>query len=206
MPIGQHQVQPLFATPIFRADLGPSITPEQIAYVQGLKMILNRDNFISEDLYIFNHPELAQLAAGVQEALDVYAREVMGTDAKLYVTQSWALENPPNVGMHAHSHSNSIISGSLYYAPLPTPTAKMVFEKHAMYRQLEINPARELQNIYNTPINVIEPKQNEMLLFPSELNHMIEPNLSSETRYAIAFNCFIKGHLGDYRDVSELTL
>ena len=82
----------------------------------------------------------------------------------------------------------------------------MVFDRHTFYQQLQLNPAKEKQNIFNTPVNVIEPRSNEILLFPSELNHLVEPNQSNQPRHSIAFNCFVKGQLGNYRDVSELKL
>jgi len=44
------------------------------------------------------------------------------------------------------------------------------------------------------------------LLFSSRLTHMVEPNGSDKLRHAIAFNTFVKGKLGNYRDVSELML
>ncbi|MCB1643815.1 MAG: hypothetical protein KDI36_00110 [Pseudomonadales bacterium] len=206
MPIEKFEIQPLFAIPYARADLGHAITPDQIDYVKNLKMVRNRDNLISENLYIFEEPELKVLAAAVQEALDRYARDVMGISQKLYVTQSWALMNPPNVGMHAHAHSNSIVSGSLYYCELPEPVSRVFFDRHTMYRQIELNPENDRRNLYNSPINMITPKTNELFMFPSDINHMIEANGSSEPRRAIAFNSFVKGRIGDYRDVSELTI
>ena len=50
------------------------------------------------------------------------------------------------------------------------------------------------------------PKQDDVILFSSRLTHMVEPNASNQTRHSIAFNTFVKGKLGNYRDVSELTL
>lgn len=206
MAIGKFDVQPLFATPIARVDISDAITPDQIKHIQGLKMNNNRQNLISDDLYIFKHPELKGIADAVQEALDVYARDVMGIGQSLYVTQSWGLMNPPGVGMHAHSHSNSIISGSLYYTEMPKPDAAIIFDKYTAYRQLDIRTLSDKQNIYNTPVNVITPKQNEVLLFSSDINHMVEVNNSDQPRWAIAFNTFVRGTLGDLRDVSELKL
>ena len=202
----QYEVQPLFATPFFRADVGHAITRDQIEYIQSLKMVTNRTNLISENLYIFQEPELKPISDAIQEVLDLYAKEIMGISQSLYVTQSWSLINNPGIGMHTHAHSNSVISGSLYYTELPSPPSRMVFDRHTFYQQLQLGPSKEKQNIYNTPVNVIEPKMNEVLLFPSELNHQVEPNQSSQPRHSIAFNCFVKGQLGNYRDVSELKL
>ena len=206
MPLKDYDVQPLFATPFFRASLSHAISPEQIEYIKNLKMILNRNNMISENLYIFEEPELKSIKDAVQDALDTYATEVMGLSQRIYVTQSWGLVNPPGVGMHSHAHSNSLVSGSLYFAPLPEPPARVIFDKNVMYQRLELNPVPAKQNIYNTPVNLVTPKQGEILLFPSEINHLVEPNQSQEDRWAIAFNCFIEGVLGSYRDVSELKL
>ncbi len=206
MALAQYELQPLFAEPIFRVDLSHAISDEQVAFIKNLEMVDNRQNLISENLYIFEEPELLSIKQAVQEALDTYARDVMGVPHKLYVTQSWSLINQPNVGMHGHSHSNSLVSGSLYYTDMPEPVAGMIFDRHRGYQQLELNPSRERQNIYNTPLNIIKPKKGEVILFSSGLQHFVEPNTSNEPRYSIAFNTFIKGKLGDYRDVSELTL
>ncbi len=206
MAVENVDIQPLFATPFMRADLSSAITQKQVEYIQNLPMIRNRDNMISEDLYIFRHPELKSIADAVQEALNIYARTIMGISQTVYVTQSWALLNQPNVGMHSHAHSNSILSGSLYYCDLPEPVSRVFFDRHTTYQQLEIRPDPDKANLYNTSVNTITPRKGEVLLFPSSVNHMIEQNGSKDLRRAIAFNTFIRGKLGDYRDVSELDL
>ncbi len=206
MAIEKYKVEPLFAEPIFRADISHAISDEQVAYIQNLQMVQNRENLISENLYIFNEPELQSISDAVQEALDVYANEVMGLSNQVYVTQSWSLVNQPRIGMHGHSHSNSVVSGSLYYTDLPTPVAGMIFDKNRTYQQLELTPEPNKQNIFNTPLNIIKPKKGEVVLFSSSLQHYVEVNESTAPRHSIAFNTFIRGKLGNYRDVSELTL
>ena len=99
MAITEYEVQPLFAEPFFRTNIGHAIS-------------------------------------AVQEALDFYANDVMGIIQKLYVTQSWTLVNNSNIGMHGHSHSNSLISGSLYFCELPTPVSSMLFDRHNTYQLL----------------------------------------------------------------------
>jgi uncharacterized protein (TIGR02466 family) len=206
MPVAQYEVQPLFAEPIFRVDLGRTVSEEQIAYIRSLKMVPNESNLITENTYIFELPQLASIKNAVQDLLDVYAREVMAIPQRLYVTQSWALLNKPNVGMHAHSHSNSIISGSLYFCELPNPPSRMVFTRHKTYQQLDLQPTAGVPSIYNSPSSGITPRSNEVLLFSSELTHMVEPNPAGQPRWSIAFNTFVRGRLGGYRNISELVL
>ena len=206
MAITEYDVQPLFAEPFFRTNISDAISDEQIDYLKNLKMRKNKSNLISDNLYIFEEPELKSIKDAVQEALDVYAQEVMGITQTLFVTQSWTLVNNPNVGMHGNSHSNSLISGSLYYCELPQPVASMFFDRHNTYQQLQLNPEQEKQNIFNTPLNFVTPDTGEVILFSSGIQHFVEPNTSNQPRYSIAFNTFIKGKLGEFRDVSELTL
>ena len=206
MAIESFDLQPLFAEPIYRADVSSAISPDQIEYIKNLKMVRNQSNLISDNLYIFEEPELASIKQVVQEALDFYANTVLGITQQLYVTQSWSLVNNPTVGMHGHSHSNSLVSGSLYFNDLPEGSGNMIFERHRTYQQLQLTPERERRTIYNTQANVIEPKQGEIILFSSSLQHYVEGNNSSQDRYSIAFNSFIRGDLGNYRDVSELAL
>jgi len=206
MAVASYEVHPLFVEPYFRANIAGTITPEQIAFIQNLKMVNNSENYISENLYIFEEPELKSIKDAIQEILDIYAREVLCIPQQIYVTQSWSLMNTTNMGMHAHAHSNSILSGSLYYDELPSPPSNMVFTRHVNYQQIDLPPDPNKRNIYNTPIVRLTPRQNDVILFSSRLTHMVEPNASSAPRRSIAFNTFVKGKLGDYRLVSELAL
>ena len=206
MPITEYEVRPLFAEPYFRTSIADAIDADQIAWLKALPMVKNQINLISENLYIFEEPVMRSVKEAVQEALDVYAREVMGIPQQLYVTQSWTLINPPGIGMHGHSHSNSVISGSLYYCELPNPPSRMIFERHNSYQQLDLSPTAEKNNVYNTLRNVVEPRRGDLVLFSSAISHFVEANESGEPRHSIAFNTFVRGKLGNYRDVSELTL
>jgi len=206
MAVVSHEVHPLFAEPFFRANIAGAITPKQIQYIQSLKMVQNMENLISESLYIFEEPELKSIKDAVQETLDIYAREVMGIPQRLYVTQSWSLVCNSNVGMHGHSHSNSILSGSLYYCDLPDPPGSMVFTRHMTYQQIDLGPDANKRNIYNSPINRVTPKPNDVFLFSSGLTHMVEQNITPKPRHSIAFNTFVKGTLGNYRAVTQLKL
>ena len=202
----EFTVKPLFAEPYFVMNIADAITPKQVEFIQGIEMIENQMNSISKELYLFDRPELRSIRQAVDEALGVYAREVMGIAHRLDVTQSWSLINPPGVGMHAHTHSNSLVSGSLYYAPMPDPPGNMVFERVNGYRQIEMTVDAARANIYNTQRNAIVPEQGDLVLFSSSILHFVETNVSGQDRYSIAFNTFPRGTIGDFRDVSELKL
>lgn len=202
----KFEVKPLFAEPYFRINIADAISPEQVAFIKSLKLLKNQVNHISEELYLFERKEMKSIKKAVHEALDTFAREVMGISQKLTVTQSWALLNPPGVGMHGHTHSNSIVSGSLYFTDLPNPPGNMIFERHNHYRQIELIVGHDKTNIYNATRNAIVPKKGDLILFSSALQHYVEPNDSNLDRHSIAFNTFVRGKIGSFRDVSELEL
>jgi len=197
-------VKPLFAEPYLITNIADAISPQQIDFIKSIKMQQNQMNHISEELYLFNRPELRSVRKAVHEVLTTFASDVLGIEQKLDVTQSWALMNPPGVGMHAHTHSNSLVSGSLYYAPMPNPPGNMVFERANGYQQIDLRVSEGRQNVYNTPRNAVVPKQGDLVLFSSSIMHFVEPNQSTQNRYSIAFNSFVRGKIGSFRDVSEL--
>ena len=199
-------VKPLFAEPYLITNIGDAISPKQVEFIKSIKMQQNQMNHISDELYLFNRPELRSIKKAVHEVLATFANDVLGIEQKLDVTQSWALMNPPGVGMHAHTHSNSLVSGSLYYAPMPDPPGNMVFERANGYQQIDLRVSEGKQNVYNTPRNAVVPKQGDLVLFSSSIMHFVEPNQSMQNRYSIAFNSFVRGKIGSFRDVSELKL
>jgi uncharacterized protein (TIGR02466 family) len=166
----------------------------------------NSQNLISKHRYILNKPELETLSRGIQKYLDIYSSEIMGIKEKLYITQSWSLINEPGIGMHAHAHSNSLVSGSFYYEEMPEPVSPMVFQRYNNYQPFKFVVVDEKKNEFNTSDAYVSMKKGNLFLFPSDLQHHIEPNQSDKPRYSIAFNCFIRGTLGVYQDANELHL
>ncbi len=202
----KFEVKPLFAEPYFRTNIADAISDEQVTFIKGLKFLKSQVNHISEELYLFERREMRSIKKAVQEALNTFAREIMGISQRLIVTQSWALFNPPGVGMHGHTHSNSIVSGSLYFTDLPNPPANMIFERHNQYRQIELIVGHDKTNIYNATRNAIVPARGDLILFSSALQHYVETNTSNLDRHSIAFNTFVRGKIGSFREVSELEL
>ncbi len=196
-------VETMFAEPCFRTNIADAIAPEQEHFVKGLAMLDDQVNRISEELYLLERPEMASIRAAVQEALDTYAREVMGISARLEVTRSWSLTNPPGVGMHGHTHSNALVSGSLYYTDLPDPPGNMIFERHDTCGRLEIAVGDTGRNVSDAQRNALVPARGDLVLFPSALEHYVETNTSGVDRHSIAFDTLVRGRPGSSRDVSE---
>ena len=61
-------------------------------------------------------------------------------------------------------------------------------------------------NIFNLESYVITPVENQLVLFPSTLQHSVDINMSENERYAISFNVFPIGKLGNDLTLDELYL
>ena len=59
-------------------------------------------------------------------------------------------------------------------------------------------------NIFNLDTYTITPIENQLVLFPSTLQHSVDINMSENERYALSFNVFPVGKLGDDSSLDEL--
>ena len=165
MPVVSHEVHALFAEPYFRASIAGSITPDQIAFIQSLKMVQNMENLMSENLYIFEEPELKSVKDAVQEVLDIYARDVLCIPQQLYVTQSWSLISTPNVGMHRHSHSNSFVRLALLLRPAHSALDHGVHPAYQLSADRTAPRSRQAQHLQFAD-QPAHPRQNDVFYFP----------------------------------------
>ena len=87
-----------------------------------------------------------------------------------------------------HSHPNCFFSG-VFYVKCPPNCGRAIF----------IHPAREIKytfsndqvesfNEFNSSAHAVDPQENKMIMFPSWVDHYVEPNQSDEDRISIAFN------------------
>jgi uncharacterized protein (TIGR02466 family) len=157
---------------------------------------------------LLDQPQFANLKKQIQEKVDEYVYEVLGVTRKQkwLITTSW-LNKAPTGGYHpSHWHSNSLISGVYYLKTNPTSGA-ICFHKERSHNNIWRDTFCidfEKTNEYNTDC-AISPKPNDLLLFPSILNHSVLDNLSQEDRYSLAFNVFPRGIIGEGGN-SEISL
>ncbi len=98
----------------------------------------------------------------------------------------WAIINEKDAWNQKHHHSNSDLSAAYYvaahencgdivfYDPRPAPVHN--------------HPISKSPNNLNATVNSIKPEPGMLVLFPSYLEHSVNPNLSNEKRIVISFN------------------
>ena len=108
------------------------------------------------------------------------------TSQSVNIKSIWAIVNEKDAWNQKHHHSNSDLSAAYYvsahencgdivfYDPRPAPVHNHPISK---------NP-----NKLNATVNSIKPEPGMLVLFPSYLEHSVNPNLSNKKRIVISFN------------------
>ena len=105
------------------------------------------------------------------------------------ILNMWANVNEYKDFNSIHLHQNSFISG-VYYLQTPKDCGNLIFKHPCSHLEYDWNSNNFINhNEYNSPLYNIVAKKGDLILFPSWLEHYVEPNLNKkEQRISMAFN------------------
>jgi len=102
------------------------------------------------------------------------------------ITACWATVNAPGRGHAAHAHPNSFLSGAYYVA---TRAGADTINFHDPRSQTGvIRPPVTQLVAANADQAVVAVADGTLLLFPSWLQHSVDPNASTGNRISVSFN------------------
>jgi uncharacterized protein (TIGR02466 family) len=197
----------LFPTPVMFGEMGRAYTKEELAFFKKhqSKTVKNNGNVNTADNYILNQPELVD----IKKILDVYVNEFyfnilcVKDKVKPYITQSWINYTKPGEYHHRHAHPNSMVSGVLYLDS-DKDKDKIMFYSSDAYKR--IKPDIATWNLYNSESWWFPVATGALVMFPSELQHMVEQKQGKNLRTSLAFNTFIRGDIGNNGELTELLI
>ena len=121
--------------------------------------------------------------------------QVEWLESEPIIGNMWANINPPGGMNRAHIHPNSLWSG-VYYIKAPENSGQLRVEDPRSValmvrpRMKEGKPPTRLWREAS-----YEPKAGRLIMFPSWLNHCVDPNNSNDIRISVSFNfmqkCFM---------------
>ena len=203
----ESTINSIFPTPIYMSKLDRTLTPLELKFVEKNKKDShnNEGNITSNNNYILNEKPFTNIKKELDLIVkDYFEKVISSTDAITpYITQSWLNYTETNKYHHKHDHSNSLVSG-VFYINCHEELDKIKFFKKDLYQM--IRPETKDWNLWNSGTWWFPVKTGDVILFPSSLTHMVETKQGDNTRISLAFNVFIKGTLGNNKNLTELIL
>ena len=102
------------------------------------------------------------------------------------IKSMWAIINEKAAWNQKHQHSNSDLSAA-YYVDAHENCGDIVFYDPRPARIYK-HPIAKAPNKLNATVNSIKPEPGLLVLFPSYLEHSVNPNMSNKKRVVISFN------------------
>jgi uncharacterized protein (TIGR02466 family) len=194
----------IFPTPILIVNIGREFTDDEKSFfdLQKETIVNNLGNITSADNYLMKNKVMADINNELLFALNHYMDKIIvpKDDVKPYITQSWLNWTEKGQFHHRHAHQNSYLSGVLYINT-DEEKDKIIFFNDG-YEKIHVYSKE--WNLFNSKSWFFNVKPGDIIVFPSHLQHMVEPTTNDETRVSLSFNTFLRGKIGDERQLTEL--
>ena len=196
----------IFPTPIYISKLDRELTQLELKFVDKSKkdFYKNDGNITSNNNYILNEKPFANIKKKLDLKVQDYFDKVISPANNItpYITQSWLNYTETNQYHHKHSHPNSLVSGVFYINCHEEHDKIKFFNDNYKTIKLEVKD----WNMWNSESWWFTVNTGDVILFPSSLTHMVETKQGDNTRISLAFNVFIKGTVGNNKNLTELHL
>lgn len=198
-------ILPLFSTPIYVAhddEIPDEKMVEWLDYIRTLEDDRNPalDGACSKSNDLLEHKQLIELKKVIEWHMDEYLYNVLKIreDFKYRFTSSFVNIHIKGDKAAQHCHQNSMFSG-VFYLKVPPNSGNLRFTHPVHAPSVSIGAFEPIfveANYYNSRSVTVEVRDKTVCLFPGHAFHGVPPNLSDETRYALAFNTIVTGSYG----------
>ena len=185
-----------FSTPIWINELNNSenineelknfIYKEKEKYPEGAKKS-NVNGWHSKEFDLKNEKLnnfISEISKNIGSAINDMGWDLESQIAK--ITSMWSIINKKDAFNEKHHHGNSALSAA-YYVKAEQNAGNIVFFDPRQSNVFHHPSSKEVNSI-NAQVQSVTPKAGTLVLFPSYLEHKVDPNLSNEDRIVISFN------------------
>ena len=204
-----HELHGIFPSPVYIVNRDLELSSKEDKDIEDIieeGMKQNPSNVSSINSYIFNS-KLKEIKQFCEQQIKIYVEEVISPkeDLDFYITQSWLNITKPGKYHHYHYHSNSIISGVFYISV--EEDDRITFVDPNTQIKGSINFDSNEYHVWNSSTWFFPINTNELILFPSWLDHGVEVNEKATTdRISLSFNTFVRGSIGSKKILTEVIL
>jgi uncharacterized protein (TIGR02466 family) len=165
---------------------------DQISKLKSLPSVSNTNEgcWRSEHKYKDINWLLKEITSKVFRAIDyynqkdaVFANAIQQIDKKQLQIFYWTNINQPNSRNTVHSHKSAIFSGVYYVQGTDTGALRIINPANILGECNSLSPFT--RDFY------YEPKDRDLILWPSWLPHEVEPNTSNRERINIAYDVIL---------------
>ena len=202
----KYEVFPLFSKPVYVRSLDLD-TKKIVSMIEsGTSTIVPRGFGKTDEgkdsLYVLEEKKFKFLKDALMKEFNSFASDVMHYSNKFKITTSWFTKVTTGQIPSGHNHNNCMFSGVLY-VQVDENTGDIVFQTYDNRRYwIDI----EEHNVFNSRDYGFKPVDGLLLLFPSEVYHVVDQNKSDTTRYSLAFNVIPVGLIGDETSDSHMII
>jgi len=166
-------------------------------------------NFVSMNQSVLDLKNFKNIKDRILEGLREYTKNILcfADHIEFYLIQSWLNLSPPGTYHHRHIHPNSFLSG-VYYIDVDEEASITFVSSNPDRRHGSVSfdiPLREY-NIWNSLAWHYKVQTNQIIYFPSTLEHEVSINQSDKDRISLSFNIFFKGTIGDAHGMNIATI
>ena len=185
-----------FSTPIWtsRIESYQKVNSDMLNYITNLQKKdpngLLKSNFKGWHSKNFNMKDeepknfIEEIKMNINSAIKDMGWDLQTQEVK--ISNMWTIINKKGSLNQKHHHSNSDLSAA-YYVTAKENCGDIIFYDPRPARVYK-HPIAKKANILNATINSISPEPGMLILFPSYLEHSVNPNLSEHERIVISFN------------------
>ena len=181
-----YSILPVFPTIILSDSYNGNLFEEYVFCRQLETETTPQGVLVSKNRNILNMPQLAKINHCLKNAINSYTKDVMDYDCETYITESWISIQPKGTSLDSHTHTDSFISGVMYFTN--EGDIPIVFEGH----KDTIQPTVKNSTPFNSRTWKISGKKGGYILFPSSLEHRVEENTHDMDRMSLSFNTAIR--------------
>ena len=181
-----------FPTPIFSFSLPNPNNSKYLEYAKDLMQTdkgQNRSNVYSWHSSPEKHPLNDKKLEDLSKFICDSAKKViaqMGYDKiKLALQESWFIISPKGAYNKQHTHPGGFISGSYYIGGVSSP---IVFYDPRVIKNFTEPKGMSNKTAYNVSNISMFPKEGDLIIFPSWLEHSVPENNSENERVILSFN------------------
>ena len=154
---------------------------------------------ISTDTHVLKSKSLREFKKFISTSVHEYARDVILTNSRIRITNSWVNRSKHGVGHHTHIHPNSVMSGVFFIQSDETcpPITFLSPMNNWMINPQKGDEGVAYTNEWNNFTYTYPPVPGTLLLFSSAIRHQVAPNSSETERISLSFNTFPETPFGD---------